>query len=68
MEESSEIKVERTSSRTNWIQSSIAAGGKRISKALSYITGEMKECAEGLKGRSCETQPSKTEATGVALG
>ncbi|XP_004579586.2 urea transporter 2 isoform X1 [Ochotona princeps] len=52
MEESSEIKVERTSSRTSWIQSSMAAGGKRISKALSYITGEMKECAEGLKDKS----------------
>uniref|UniRef100_H0VBA7 Solute carrier family 14 member 2 n=1 Tax=Cavia porcellus TaxID=10141 RepID=H0VBA7_CAVPO len=50
MEESSEIKVETTVPRMSWIQSSMAAGGKRISQALSYITGEMKECADGLKG------------------
>uniref|UniRef100_H0XF99 Solute carrier family 14 member 2 n=1 Tax=Otolemur garnettii TaxID=30611 RepID=H0XF99_OTOGA len=52
MEESSEIKVETNISKTSWIQSSMAACGKRISKALSYITGEMKECGEGLKDKS----------------
>lgn len=51
MEESSEIKVETDTSKTSWIRSSMAASGKRISKAFSYITGEMKECGEGLKGR-----------------
>ncbi|XP_012870373.1 PREDICTED: urea transporter 2 isoform X1 [Dipodomys ordii] len=52
MEESSEIKVEANMSKTSWIQSSMAAGGKRVSRALSYITGEMKECGEGLKDKS----------------
>nr|AMD39458.1 urea transporter UT-A2c [Rattus norvegicus] len=52
MEESSEIKVETNTTRTTWIQSSMIAGGKRVSKALSYITGEMKECGEGLKDKS----------------
>lgn len=51
MEESSEIKVEPSVSRTSRIQSYLAAGGKTISNALSYITGEMKECGEGLKGK-----------------
>ncbi|XP_026254395.2 urea transporter 2 [Urocitellus parryii] len=52
MEESSEIKVETSTSRTSWIQSSMAASRKRVSKALSYITGEMKECGERLKDKS----------------
>ncbi|XP_016789094.2 urea transporter 2 [Pan troglodytes] len=52
MEESSEIKVETNISKTSWIRSSMAAGGTRVSKALSYITGEMKECGEGLKDKS----------------
>ncbi|XP_031297525.2 urea transporter 2 isoform X2 [Camelus dromedarius] len=52
MEESSEIKVETGVSKTSWIRSSLAASGKRIRKALGYITGEMKECGEGLKDKS----------------
>ncbi|XP_051058066.1 urea transporter 2 [Phodopus roborovskii] len=52
MEENSEIKAEANMARTSWIQSSMAAGGKRVSRALSYITGEMKECGEGLKDKS----------------
>nr|XP_015295417.2 urea transporter 2 [Macaca fascicularis] len=52
MEESAEIKVETNISETSWIRSSMVAGGKRVSKALSYITGEMKECGEGLKDKS----------------
>ncbi|XP_070483685.1 urea transporter 2 isoform X1 [Equus przewalskii] len=52
MEESSEIKVETDTSKTSWIRSSMVASGKRISKAFSYITGEMKECGEGLKDKS----------------
>ncbi|KAM6148718.1 urea transporter 2 [Erethizon dorsatum] len=52
MEESSEIKVEAAMPRTSWIQSAMAAGGKRVSQALSYITGEMKEFGEGLKDKS----------------
>ena len=51
MEESSEIKAETGISKTSWIRSSMAASGKRISRALRYITGEMKECGEGLKGK-----------------
>lgn len=50
MEESSEIKVETNVPKTSWIRSSMAASEKRVSKALGYITGEMKECGEGLKG------------------
>jgi hypothetical protein len=57
MEESTEIKVEANTARTSWIQSSMVAGGKRVSKALSYITGEMKECGEGLKGTFCDFSP-----------
>ncbi|XP_007942039.1 urea transporter 2 [Orycteropus afer afer] len=52
MEESSEIKVDTNISKTSWIQNSMAASGKRVSRALSYITGEMKECGEGLKDKS----------------
>ncbi|XP_037661445.1 urea transporter 2 isoform X1 [Choloepus didactylus] len=52
MEESSEIKVEENVSKTSWIRSSMAGSWKRISKALNYITGEMKECGEGLKDKS----------------
>nr|XP_058897005.1 urea transporter 2 isoform X1 [Kogia breviceps] len=52
MEESSEIKVETGISKTSWIQSSLAAIGKRVRKSLGYITGEMKECGEGLKDQS----------------
>ncbi|XP_007115060.2 urea transporter 2 isoform X2 [Physeter macrocephalus] len=52
MEESSEIKVETGISKTSWIQSSLAAIGKRVRKALGYITGEMKECGDGLKDKS----------------
>ncbi|XP_069324134.1 urea transporter 2 [Eulemur rufifrons] len=52
MEESSEIKMETNISKTSWIRNSMAASGERISKALSYITGEMKECGEGLKDKS----------------
>ncbi|XP_062933115.1 urea transporter 2 isoform X2 [Cynocephalus volans] len=52
MQESSEIKVEPNTSRTARIQSSMVAAGKSLSKALSYITGEMKECGEGLKDKS----------------
>lgn len=51
MEESSEIQAETGISTTSWIRSSMAASGKRVSKALRYITGEMKECGEGLKGK-----------------
>jgi solute carrier family 14 (urea transporter) len=50
MEENSEIKIETNISEMTWIQSSMSAGRKKISKALSYITGEMKECGESLKG------------------
>ncbi|XP_070277183.1 urea transporter 2 isoform X2 [Myotis yumanensis] len=52
MEESAEIKVDTSISRTSRMQSYLAASGKRISSALSYITGEMKECGEGLKDKS----------------
>ncbi|XP_023097715.2 urea transporter 2 isoform X1 [Felis catus] len=52
MEENTEIKVEANVSKTSWIQSHMAASGKRVSRALSYITGEMKECGEGLKDKS----------------
>ena len=55
MEDSSEIKVETGISKTSWIRSSLAAIGKRVRKALGYITGEMKECGEGLKGK-CSTR------------
>lgn len=56
MEESAEIKVEAHVSKTSWIQSHVAASGKRVSRALSYITGEMKECGEGLKGKGLESE------------
>lgn len=56
MEESAEIKVEANISKTSWIQSHMAASGKRVSRALSYITGEMKECGEGLKGKGPESK------------
>ncbi|XP_073925999.1 urea transporter 2 isoform X2 [Castor canadensis] len=52
MEENSEIKIETNISEMSWIQSSMSAGRKKISKALSYITGEMKECGESLKDKS----------------
>lgn len=52
MEESAEIKVDTSISRTSRMQSYLAASGKRISSALSYVTGEMKECGEGLKGKA----------------
>ncbi|KAK1337768.1 hypothetical protein QTO34_002402 [Cnephaeus nilssonii] len=52
MEESAEIKVDTSISRTSRMQSYLAASGKRISSALSYVTGEMKECGEGLKDKS----------------
>ncbi|XP_006920003.2 urea transporter 2 [Pteropus alecto] len=52
MEESCEIKAETGISRTSWIRSSMAASRKKISEALCYITGEMKECGEGLKDKS----------------
>ncbi|XP_012860206.1 urea transporter 2 [Echinops telfairi] len=52
MEETPEIKVEAGSPTVSRMQSYMAAGGKRISRALSYITGEMKECGEGLKDKS----------------
>ncbi|XP_055273256.1 urea transporter 2 [Moschus berezovskii] len=52
MEDSSEIKVETGISKTSWIRSSLATIGKRVHKALGYITGEMKECGEGLKDKS----------------
>ncbi|XP_006766166.1 PREDICTED: urea transporter 2 isoform X1 [Myotis davidii] len=52
MEESAEIKVDTSISRTSRVQSYLAASGKRISSALSYVTGEMKECGEGLKDKS----------------
>ncbi|XP_058412549.1 urea transporter 2 [Diceros bicornis minor] len=52
MEDSSEIKVETNISKTSRIRNTIAASGKRISNALSYITGAMKECGEGLKDKS----------------
>lgn len=55
MEESVEIKVDTSISRTSRMQSYLAASGKRISSALSYVTGEMKECAEGLKGKASMT-------------
>uniref|UniRef100_A0A8I3MKK9 Urea transporter 1 n=1 Tax=Canis lupus familiaris TaxID=9615 RepID=A0A8I3MKK9_CANLF len=54
MEDSAEIKVEASTSKASWIQSHVAASGKRVGRALSYITGEMKECGEGL-----ETQISR---------
>lgn len=57
MEDSSEIKVEANTARTSWIQSFMAAAGKRVSKSLSYITGEMKECGERLKGTVCDISP-----------
>lgn len=61
MEDSSEIKVETGISKTSWIRSSLATIGKRVHKALGYITGEMKECGEGLKGkRSTRAAPAPT--------
>lgn len=61
MEDSSEIKVETGISKTSWIRSSLAAIGKRVRKTLGYITGEMKECGEGLKGkRSTRAAPAPT--------
>lgn len=68
MEENSEIKSETGISRTSWIQSSMAASGKRISKALSYITGEMKECGEGLKGTGSITTALGPGPKKVACG
>lgn len=68
MEESSEIKADTSISKTSWIQNSMAASGKRISKALSYITGEMKECGEGLKGKGsvrAASDPAPREVTSV---
>lgn len=64
MEDSAEIKVEASTSKASWIQSHVAASGKRVGRALSYITGEMKECGEGLKGKStlpltCRCHPSQ---------
>lgn len=56
MEENTEIKVDANVSKTSWIQSHMAASGKRVSRALSYITGEMKECGEGLKGKGPESK------------
>ncbi|KAF3829843.1 hypothetical protein GH733_001794 [Mirounga leonina] len=52
MEDSAEIKAEANTSMASWIQSHLTAHGKRVSRALSYITGEMKECGEGLKDKS----------------
>lgn len=61
MEESCEIKAETGISRTSWIRSSMAASRKKISEALCYITGEMKECGEGLKGKgSMRAAPDPT--------
>lgn len=52
MEESSEIKVGTGISKTSRIQSFLAANGKRVRKALGYITGEMKEFGERLRGKA----------------
>ncbi|XP_057554910.1 urea transporter 2 [Hippopotamus amphibius kiboko] len=52
MEESSEIKLEMGISNPSWIQRFLTASDKRVRKALGYITGEMKECGEGLKDKS----------------
>uniref|UniRef100_A0A8D1QVH7 Urea transporter 1 n=1 Tax=Sus scrofa TaxID=9823 RepID=A0A8D1QVH7_PIG len=52
MEESSEIKVGTGISKTSRIQSFLAANGKRVRKALGYITGEMKEFGERLRDKS----------------
>uniref|UniRef100_A0A8C3X4M1 Urea transporter 1 n=1 Tax=Catagonus wagneri TaxID=51154 RepID=A0A8C3X4M1_9CETA len=52
MEESSEIKVDTGVSKTSRIRSSLVASGKRVRKALGYITGQMKECGEGLRDKS----------------
>lgn len=68
MEESSEIKVDTSISKTSWIQSYMAASGKRISKALSYITGEMKECGEGLKGKGSVRAASDPTPRKVTCG
>ncbi|XP_053520383.1 urea transporter 2 isoform X2 [Artibeus jamaicensis] len=52
MEESAETREDPNSSRTAWIRSYAAACGRRVGKALSYVTGEMKECGERLKDKS----------------
>ncbi|XP_055993949.1 urea transporter 2 [Sorex fumeus] len=52
MEESSEIKVGAHPARTSGLQSAAAACGKGLSRVLGYVTGEMKECGEGLKDKS----------------
>ncbi|XP_036889548.1 urea transporter 2 isoform X2 [Sturnira hondurensis] len=52
MEESAETRADPSSSRTAWIRGYSAACGRRVGKALSYVTGEMKECGEGLKDKS----------------
>lgn len=57
MEESAEIKADPSSSRTAWIRGCVADCGRRVYKALSYISGEMKECGEGLKGKGAATRP-----------
>ncbi|KAM5305827.1 urea transporter 2 isoform 2-T3 [Glossophaga mutica] len=52
MEESSEIRADPSSSRTAWVHGCAAACGRRVSKALSYVMGEMKVCGEELKDKS----------------
>lgn len=66
MEDSAEMKEEASTSKASWIQSHMAASGKRVSRALSYITGEMKECGEGLKGKGPASE-ALDPAPGVSL-
>lgn len=67
MEESAEIRADPGSARTAWIRSYAAACGRRVGKALSYVTGEMKECGEGLKGKGAAPRPPPIVPRGNTL-
>lgn len=52
MENSVDVKIETRGERKPRKQSQLSKGGKRVCRAVGYITGDMKEFGAWLKGKA----------------
>lgn len=52
MENSVDVKIENNGERKPRKQSPLSKGGKRICRAVGYITGDMKEFGAWLRGKA----------------
>lgn len=57
MEDSVDVKIETNGARKTTKQNPVSKGGKRVCRVLGYITGDMKEFEDWLRGNPLSCQP-----------